>query len=45
MRTRAESLEGDLDKLKAAFSEISRLSSELSRGQGEGPSDKESQEI
>lgn len=30
MRTRAESLEGDLDKLKAAFSEISRLTSELS---------------
>lgn len=29
MRTRAESLEGDLDKLKAAFSEISRLTSEL----------------
>jgi hypothetical protein len=36
MRARAESLEGDLDKLKAAFSEISRLSSELSGDRNEG---------
>ena len=35
MRDRAEALEGDLDKLKAAFSEISRLTSELSAGSGE----------
>jgi len=39
MRARAESLEGDLDKLKAAFSEISRLSSNLSGGQGESTGD------
>lgn len=35
MRDRAEALEGDLDKLKAAFSEISRLTSELSAAGGE----------
>jgi len=29
MKTRAESLDDDLDKLQAAFSEISRLGSEL----------------
>jgi hypothetical protein len=37
MRDRAEALEGDLDKLKAAFSEISRLTSELSGGRNETP--------
>ena len=29
MKTRAESLDADLDLLKVAFSEISRLSSEI----------------
>jgi hypothetical protein len=29
MKTRAESLDADLDKLKAAFSEISRLSAQV----------------
>ena len=29
VKTRAESLEGDLDLLKAAFSEISRLGAEV----------------
>jgi vacuolar protein sorting-associated protein 51 len=29
MKTRAESLDADLDLLKAAFSEISRLSAEV----------------
>jgi hypothetical protein len=29
MKTRAESLDADLDALKAAFSEISRLSAEV----------------
>ena len=45
MRSRAESLEGDLDKLKAAFSEISRLSSELSGGRGEDANENGSQEM
>jgi len=30
MKTRAESLDGDLDLLRAAFSEISRLTAEVS---------------
>jgi len=30
MKTRAESLDSDLDLLRAAFSEISRLSAEVS---------------
>lgn len=29
MKTRAESLDADLDKLKVAFSEISRLSAQV----------------
>jgi len=33
MKTRAESLDGDLDLLRAAFSEISRLTAEVSMEQ------------
>lgn len=33
MKTRAESLDGDLDLLRAAFSEISRLTAEVSTEQ------------
>jgi len=46
MKTRAESLDGDLDLLRAAFSEISRLTAEVSvehpgmrneKNNGDGP--------
>ncbi|KIJ66928.1 hypothetical protein HYDPIDRAFT_150025 [Hydnomerulius pinastri MD-312] len=37
MKTRAESLDADLDLLKAAFSEISRLSTEVSIERQSGP--------
>jgi hypothetical protein len=38
MKLRAESLDGDLDALKAAFSEISRLSAEVATERPTTPS-------
>lgn len=38
IKSRAESLEADLDSLKAAFSEISRLSSEIAIEEFKEPS-------
>lgn len=37
MKTRAESLDGDLDLLRAAFSEISRLTAEVSADHTDKP--------
>lgn len=40
MKTRAESLDSDLDSLREAFSEISRLGAEVAIEQHEGGSER-----